>query len=222
MIKILPDVKEIYPNAVFGIMVAQKVNTATDRSRMDILKSTEIDRIKTKHKGYERKTVSCSEPICHYVAYYKKFKKTYPVLLQLESVLLKDKGIPNVGIPVEAMFLAEVSNQILTAGHDLDRIDGNLTVNIAVGTENYQGISGKNQQLTKNDLFLSDESGILSSVLNGPDYRTQITNTTRNTLYFVYGVDGVTKEQIRQHFENIRYYLLTAIPNVEIQMIKVC
>jgi len=221
MIKILPDVKEIYPNAVFGIMVAQKVNTATDRSRMDILKSTEIDRIKTKHKGYERKTVSCSEPICHYVAYYKKFKKTYPVLLQLESVLLKDKGIPNVGIPVEAMFLAEVSNQILTAGHDLDRIDGNLTVNIAVGTENYQGISGKNQQLTKNDLFLSDESGILSSVLNGPDYRTQITNTTRNTLYFVYGVDGVTKEQIRQHFENIRYYLLTAIPNVEIQMIKV-
>jgi len=189
---------------------------------MDILKSTEIDRIKTKHKGYERKTVSCSEPICHYVAYYKKFKKTYPVLLQLESVLLKDKGIPNVGIPVEAMFLAEVSNQILTAGHDLNQIDGNLTVNIAVGTENYQGISGKDQQLTKNDLFLSDESGILSSVLNGPDYRTQITNTTRNTLYFVYGVDGVTKEQIRQHFENIRYYLLTAIPNVEIQMIKVC
>ena len=222
MIKILPVVKEIHPNAVFGIWVAQGVNTTADRSRMDILKNTEIDRIKTKHKGYERKTVSCSEPSCHYVAYYKKFKKTYPVLLQLESILLKDKGIPNVGIPVEAMFLAEVSNQILTAGHDLNQIDGNLTVNIAVGIENYQSISGKEQQLTKNDLFLSDESGILSSVLNGPDYRTQITNTTRNALYFVYGVDGVTKEQIRQHLENIRYYLLTAIPDVEIQMIKVC
>jgi len=221
MIKILPAVKEVHPNSIFGIMVAQGVHNTADRSRMDILKNTEIDRIKTKYKEYERKTVSSREPICHYVAYYKKFKKTYPVLLQLESILLKDKGIPNAGMPVEAMFLAEVDNQLLTAGHDLNQINGNLTMNIATGTENYRGISGKDQQLTKNDLFLSDGSGILSSVLNGPDYRTRITNATRNALYFVYGVDGVTREQIRQHLENIRHYLLSAIPDVEIQMLEV-
>jgi len=221
MIKILPDVKEIYPNAVFGIMVAQEVNTTADRSRMDILKNAEIELIKTRYKAYERKTVSCSEPICHYVAYYKKFKKTYPVLLQLESILLKNKGIPNVGIPVEAMFLAEVNNQLLTAGHDLNQIDGDLTMNIAAGTENYRGISGKDQQLTKNDLFLSDKSGILSSILNGPDYRTRITDATQNVMYFVYGVDGITKEQIRNHLENIRNYLMAAIPDIKIQTLEV-
>lgn len=221
MIKILPVVKEVYTNASFGIMVAQEVNAAADRSRMDILKNTEIDRIKTEHKEYERKTAINSEPVCHYVTYYKKFKKTYPVLLQLESILLKDKGIPNVGIPVEAMFLAEVNNQLLTAGHDLNQIDGDITMNIATGTENYRGISGKDQQLTQNDLFLSDKSGILSSVLNGPDYRTRITDTTQNALYFVYGVDGITKEQIRNHLANIRYYLMTTIPDIKIQAVEV-
>jgi len=221
MIKILPDVKEIYPNAVFGIMVAQKVNTTTDRSRMDILKNTEIDRIKTKYKEYERKIAVNSEPIRHYVAYYKKFKKTYPVLLQLESILLKDKEIPTVSVPVEAMFLAEVNNQLLTAGHDLNQIDGSLTINIATGTEKYRSISGKDQHLTSTDLFLSDKGGILSSVLNGPDYRTRITDNTQNVLYFIYGVDGITKGQVCNHLENIRNYLLTAIPDVKIQTLEV-
>lgn len=221
MIKISPVVKEIYTNASFGIMVAHGVNTATDRSRMEILKNTEIDRIKTEHKEYERKIAVNCEPICHYITYYKKFKKTYPILLQLESILLKNKGIPSVGIPVESMFLAEVNNLLLTAGHDLNQIDGDITMNVATGTENYRGISGKDQQLTENDLFLSDKNGILSSVLNGPDYRTRITDTTQNALYFVYGVDGITKEQIFNHLKNIRYYLITAIPDVKIQTIEV-
>lgn len=221
MINILPVVKEIYPNAVFGIMAAQEVNAAADRSRMDILKNTEIDRIKAEHKGYERKNAINSEPIRHYAAYYKKFKKTYPVLLQLESILLKNKEIPNIGIPIEVMFLAEVNNQLLTAGHDLNQIDGDITINIASGTENYRDISGKDRQLVENDLFLSDKRGILSSVLNGPDYRTRITDTTQNALYFVYGVDGVTKQQIRNHLENIRCYLAAAIPDIKIQTAEI-
>jgi len=170
MIKVLPIVREVYPGAKFGIMIASGLTAASERSGMDTLKSAEIDRIKTEHKGYERKTVLNSKPICYYAAYYKKFKKTYPVLLQLESILLKNKGIPNAGVPVESMFLAEVNNLLLTAGHDLNHINGILMLNIAAGTVN---------------------------------------------------VDGVTEEQICKHLENIRGYLLTAVPHVEIQTIEV-
>lgn len=221
MIKISSAVKERYPDVNFGIMTAHRLHMAIGRSKMDTLKKIETDRIKTKYDKYERKNVLNSEPICHYADYYRKFKKTYPVLLQLESILLNDKGVPNVGVPIETMFLAEINNLLLTAGHDLNQINGNLTINVAVGTESYHGISGKEQQLTKNDLLLSDENGILSSVLNGPDYRTRITEATQNVLYFVYGVDGITGEQIRHHLENIRHYLLTVNPEVEIQTIEI-
>ncbi|MFA9377010.1 MAG: hypothetical protein ACERKZ_09700 [Lachnotalea sp.] len=221
MIKILPIVRDVYPTTKFGIMVVHGVSNLVERTCMDTLKNTEINQIKQEHKEYERKSALNTSPICHYVSYYKSFKKTYPVLLQLESILLKDKGIPNVGIPVETMFLAEVKNMLLTAGHDLDQIKGKLTMNLAGGVECYQSISGKEQILTKNDLFLSDESGILSSILNGPDFRTQITKTTQNALYFVYGVEGVTEEQIRKHLENIGDYLTTVNPDVGIETIEV-
>lgn len=217
----LPAIKEFYPKAVFGIMVAQGVNTASGRSDMDLLKRTEIDRIKSNYQEYERTAVSSSEPVRHYVSYYKKFRKTYPVLLQLESILLKDKGIPRAGIPVEAMFLAEVKNQLLTAGHDLDKLKGDLTLNVSDGSGRYTGSSGKELQLTEHDLFLSDQTGILSSVLGGPDYHTRITGATENVLYFVYGVDGITEEQIRDHLACIRGYLLTTIPKVKISAIEV-
>ena len=57
-----------------------------------------------------------------YAAYYKRFKKTYHVQLQLESIAFKGKPIPSVAALVEAMFMAEVKNMLLTAGHDLDAL----------------------------------------------------------------------------------------------------
>jgi DNA/RNA-binding domain of Phe-tRNA-synthetase-like protein len=222
LFKVLPAVKEIYPAFKSGVMVVHGLNAATaDRQCMETLKSKEIEQIKAMHEGYDRKIAVSSEPVCHYSAYYKTFKKTYHVLLQLESVLLKNKGIPNIGVPVEAMFLAEVKNLLLTAGHDLEKLNGNLTINIAAGEEEYQDISGREQQLTKNDIYFSDESGILSSILYGPDYRTQITNATKSALYFVYGVDGISEAQIRKHLEDIHLYLSKVIQTVKVESIEV-
>ena len=55
-----------------------------------------------------------------YDTYYKRFKKTYHVQLQLESIVFKGKSIPSVAALVEAMFMAEIKNMLLTAGHDLE------------------------------------------------------------------------------------------------------
>lgn len=46
---------------------------------------------------------------------------------------------------IEAMFLAEVKNLLLTAGHDLDRNEGNLTVDIAKEPLKYKDISRREQ-----------------------------------------------------------------------------
>jgi DNA/RNA-binding domain of Phe-tRNA-synthetase-like protein len=221
LLKILTTVKELYPASMFGIMTAHGLDAAADRSCVEALKNDEIAKIKAAHIGYERKNIITSAPVCHYSAYYKQFKKTYHVISQLESILLKDRGIPSVGMPVEAMFLAEIKNLLLTAGHDLDKIDGDLTVRVSIGTENYRCISGTEQQLVKDDLYLSDTSGILSSIIYGPDYRTRITDVTKNAIYFVYGVEGVTEEQIREHLKDIRTYLSAVIKTAEFNSIEV-
>ncbi len=221
MIKISPSVKNTFPETKFGMMIVKGLSSPIERAVMDNIIATEIAQMKLNNSGYERKPALTKEPLCHYAAYYKRYNKTYHVLGQLESVLLKGKSIPPVGIPVEAMFLAELKDLLLTAGHDLELIEGDLTINAATEPLNYTGISGKEQQLIKNDLYLSDEKGILSSIMNGPDYRTRITEATQNALYFVYGVEGVTEPLIHAHLKTLSSYLLQAIPGVDVQSINV-
>ena len=220
MINITPLVKSTYPDAKFGVMIVKGIRTA-ERSIMNKIIAAEIEQIKSKYPDYQRETVLATEPLCYYVAYYKRFKKTYHVLGQLETVLLKGKSIPTAGAPIEAMFLAEIKNLLLTAGHDLDLIEGGLTVGAAVNPMSYKVLSGADRQLVNNDLYLSDEKGILSSILNGPDYRTRITENTKTALYFVYGVEGVTEPLIYEHMKTIFSYLSQAVQSAEIQSIEV-
>lgn len=216
-----PTVKSTFPQARFGVLAVSGLGGENDRTAMERIVASELEQIRARYPDYDRKAVLETEPLCHYAAYYRRFKKTYHVLGQLESVVLKGKGIPPVGAPVEAMFTAEVKNLLLTAGHDLDLIEGNMTVDIAIQPVPYVGMSGKEQAVAQDDLFLSDEKGVLSSILNGPDRRTRITENTNRALYFVYGVEGVTQQRIEAHLETIASYLTRAVPGVEVQPVEI-
>jgi len=216
MITIDPKIYSRYPGFHCAWMTVTNAGQTADRPALDLLKGEGIRQLKKQHAGYERSSFIRTEPVCRYVQYYKSFGRTYPVLQQLESILLKDKGLPAVGALIEAMFLAEVQNLLLTAGHDRNCLQGKLNLQTADGTETYHGITGKEQQLTAGDLCISDECGILSSILGGPDQRTKITADTKDVLYFVYGVDGVTKEQLSRHLEMIAACLGTVIPEAQI------
>lgn len=82
-----------------------------------------------------------------YNTYYCRFKKSYQVQLQLESIAWKGKSIPSVSALVEAMFMAEMKNMLLTAGHDLDVLQLPLTLDVSKGTESYQLMRGVNKFL---------------------------------------------------------------------------
>ncbi|HBG0170216.1 TPA: hypothetical protein KPC00_003500, partial [Clostridioides difficile] len=199
MLEVSHKVKEIYPNIKFGVMVINITHSKPNKENFLVLKNSTIKNIIEQHPEYNRKEKIKTEPVSSYIKYYKKFKKTYPVLLQLESILLKSKGIPDVGVTIESMFLAELKNLLLTAGHDLDKMELPLKIELANGSEHFYGIGGKEHILTKDDLFLSDNIGILSSILNGPDNRTAITKDTKNIMYFVYGPDKISEKQIQDH-----------------------
>ena len=221
MINVTPLVRSSYPEAKFGFMVVKGICSTDGRAVMNNIVGAEIERIKSKYPDYQRKAVLATEPLRHYAAYYKRYNKSYHVLGQLESVLLKGKSLPPVGVPIEAMFLAEITNLLLTAGHDLDLIKGALTVDAATEPMSYKVLSGQEQNLVNNDLYLADEKGVLSSILHGPDYRTRITETTRSALFFVYGVEGVTEKLIYEHLKTIFSYLSQAIQGVEVQVMEI-
>ncbi len=156
-----------------------------------------------------------------YVAYYAKFKKTYHVLLQLESVALKGKPLPRVAALVEAMFMAELKNQLLTAGHDLDSLREPIQLDVAKGGEHYTLLNGKEETLKAGDMFIADAEGVTSSILYGPDYRTRITPETRNVLFTVYAPPGIDHFAVRHHLEDIQTYVRLIAPEARTELLIV-
>lgn len=221
MLTISKDLKKLYPNARFGILVMKNVKNPSTNLDFNEVKISTTKELISQHKNYNRKDFSKAQPVCFYTNYYKKFKKTYPVLLQLESVVLKSNPLPNVAALVEAMFLAELKNLLLTAGHDLDKIEFPLRLDLAQGYESFTGISEKQQFLTENDMMLSDDKEIMSSILNGPDYRTRITKDTKNVLFFIYTPDGIETDVIRNHLNDIKAYVSIFAPDSKTDLLEI-
>lgn len=221
MLTLSNDLKKLYPNAKFGVLIMKDVIIQPNYSAFNNIKKAVINQLINSHQNYERKEFTQSEPACFYKNYYKKFKKTYPVLLELESVIVKLKPLPSAPPLVEAMFLGELKNFLLTAGHDLDKINFPVKLALANGTESFTGISEREQLLTKDDMLLSDGTGIISSILNGPDYRTRITKETKNVLFFIYTPEGISDDIIRNHLYDIQSYVLAFAPHSKTSLLDI-
>ena len=168
--------------------------------------------------GKDRAAVRALPTIQAYAAYYKRFDKTYHVQSQLESVALKAKSFPTVAALVEAMFVAELESQLLTAGHDLATLELPVMADVSRGTERYVVMSGQEQVLKPRDMFMSDRRGIISSILYGPDQRTQIGAGTTSALFTVYAPAGITERQVRKHLERLGDYAKMIAPDAQVDL----
>ncbi len=156
-----------------------------------------------------------------YNNYYRRFKKSYHIQLQLESIVWKGKSIPSVSSLVEAMFMAEMKNMLLTAGHDLDIVSLPLTLDVSKGTESYILMRGEEQVLKPGDMMISDGVGVVSNVIYGPDRRTQITAGTRNVVFTVYTPTGIDVQAVEGHLQDIRDFILIFAPQARVELLKV-
>ena len=166
--------RSAYPGAHAGVLAMSEVANPREHGGLDERKRALEEELRLRWADGDRAAIKALPLIDAYDRYYKKFKKTYHVRLQLESVALKGRSIPSVAALVESMFIAELRNFLLTAGHDHDSIDGPLTLDIGDGEGRYELMSGKEQQIAEGDMTISDSRGVISSIVYGPDRRTRI------------------------------------------------
>jgi len=215
------EIKKVYPKALLGILAIRNVCNPNQHEELDRCKLELENNLREKYAGLDKAYLKNMEPIKTFSDYYKRFKKTYHLLLQLESIVFKNKSIPKVSSLVEAMFMAELKNLLLTAGHDLDAIGLPIKLDVSNGGEKYTQISGQEKELIPNDMMVSDLQGIISSIIYGPDKRTQIKPVTRNVLFVVYAPPGIEKSKVFQHLQDIQNYVHIIAPKSEVELLKV-
>jgi DNA/RNA-binding domain of Phe-tRNA-synthetase-like protein len=221
MITPSPEWQAAYPGAAAGALVMHHVVNPANHSELDQRKAELENDIRARFGQSDRAALSALPSIQPYVAYYARFKKTYHVLLQLESVALKGKALPRVAALVECMFMAELKNQLLTAGHDLDALQGSIRLDVAQGDERYIMFNGQEQTLKPNDMYIADEAGIISSVIYGPDRRSCLTEATRRSLFTVYAPPGIDPQAVHDHLCDIQANVLLIAPQAEVVSLHV-
>lgn len=213
--------KAAYPDAHVGILVMQSVDNPSTHSELERLKQDLEGRLRAQFAGKGRKVLEMFSTIPAYTAYYRQFKKTYHVQAQLESIAFKGRSIPTVAALVEAMFMAEVKNLLLTAGHDFDRLDLPVMLSVADGSERYRLLRGPEQELKASDMFMADRSGVISSIVYGPDRRTQIHAETHNVLFAVYAPAGISPAGVRAHLRDIRDHVRVVSPGAAVHTLQI-
>ncbi len=203
MITVSANWKARYPDVCFGVLAMERIDNTGKCPALEERKDTLEQSLRTRYAGKSRKEIGAEHPFAAYGRYYKAFGKSYHVLFQVETVALKEKPIFSPSPLVAAMFMAELRNGLLTAGHDLDRIEPPLLLDVAKGGETYTSLGGTLRTLPPEDMYFSDRNGTLSSVIYGPDDGSAITSATSRALFTVYGAPSISAGEVRAHLEEI-------------------
>jgi DNA/RNA-binding domain of Phe-tRNA-synthetase-like protein len=199
-----------HPGAVIGLLEMSGVENSLPSPDLDRRKREIEARLRKDYAVFTRPDFLALPLMAAYEQYYRRFDKTYHVLLQVESIVLKGKNLPDVSPLVDANFTAEVATLVLTAGHDADKLEAPVVIDISKAGDEMTQMNGSTRPIRPGDMIMRDRHGIACSILYGQDAISPITPATSHVLYVAYAPRGVPPEavetQLRQIEENIRLF----------------
>ena len=160
-----------------------------------------------KYGKLDRKELKQIDMLQPYIRYFKQFKKTYHLFLQIESFIHKNRPLPFIIALVTAYFLAELETGVLGSAHDLDKMVPPVTLEKSAGGEPLTLINGEQRSAPPGDALLKDSSGLLTCVIQGQDTRTVLSPDSRNAAYFVYAPPGVEESTLTDSLEVLAGHL---------------
>jgi DNA/RNA-binding domain of Phe-tRNA-synthetase-like protein len=196
------------------------VENPQQHPQLDEKKKELENALRAQFSSYDRTSLRAIPVLASYRNYYKQFNKTYHVQHQLETLVFKKRHIPKVAALVEAMFMAELKNLLLTAGHDLNAIEPPLRIDVAKGTESYTRLNGDAQILKAGDMMIADAAGIVSCIIYGPDRRTRIRPETNRVVFTVYAPPGIEESDVRSHLEDIQDNVTVITPEASVELLE--
>lgn len=214
-IELSPELLLRYPGILVGFQRVTGVENPPHHPELELRKTEAEVELRTRFASCDRPRLREIHPLDLYHRHFRSFGTGYPVQHQLESVVHKGRAIPSVAALVEAVFVAELRNLLLTAGHDLALLRPPLRLEVASGGERFDRINGQSVSLKTGDIYLADQESIVGSVLYGPDRRTALSGSTEDLLLVVYAVPGIGPQEVENHLAEIVEFVRLVSPHAE-------
>ena len=199
--------KATHPKAVIGLLELSGINNTQKCPSLDNRKREVEAQLREKYGEFTRQELVALPVMSAYKRYYSRFKKTYHVQLQVESIAQKGRKLPNVSPLVDANFVAEMETFILTAGHDVAKLTKPISIDISKEGDTITQMNGQHKSIRAGDMIMRDANGVSCSILYGQDNRSFISPETSHVLYVAYAPEGVSAEVVNAQFEKIEAYI---------------
>jgi len=204
------DWRAAHQGAIVGVLEVSGLKGTGSPSSMQERKRQLEASLRERYHGFTRRQFLALPVMAEYDRYYRRFNKTYHVQLQLESLVLKGKPLPNVLPAVDANFMAELETLVLTAGHDGDKLVEPLVIDVSRDGEQMTQMRGAPKAIRAGDMIMRDAEGISCSIIYGQDARSPIAAETSHVLYVAYAPAGVSMDavesQLRRIEDNLRLW----------------
>ena len=221
-VSITADWRAAHPGAAIGLLEITGVDNTRSSLALDARKRQTEARLRERYRGFSRPDLLALPVMAAYAQYYKRFGKTYHVLLQLESIVLKGKGLPDVSPLVDANFTAEVETLVLTAGHDVRQLQGAIAIDVAKeGDQLTPMTGGAPKVIPAGDMIMRDATAVCCSIIYGQDNRSPIAPATSHALYVAYAPAGVPKETVEAHLQLIEAHVRLVSPSAVTEGLRV-
>lgn len=214
------DWASAHPGATIGLLELSGAVQPPASPGLEQRKHETVARLRERYAGFTRPDFLALPVMAAYERYYKRFHKTYHVLLQLESIVLKGKGLPNVSPLVDANFAAEVETGVLTAGHDVGQLRGAVSMDVSRTGDDMTLMNGAAKVIYAGDMIMRDEGGICCSIIYGQDNRSPISRETSHVLYVSYAPAGVPAELVKTHLRQIESNVRLFSPAIVVEQLR--
>ena len=196
-----------HPGAIIGLLELSGLENTGPAPRLNERKREIEAGLRERYKGFSRKDFLALPVMAEYERYYRRFNKTYHVQLQLESIALKGKHLPDVSPAVDVNFMAEVETLILTAGHDAGKLRGPIVIDVSREDEQMTQMNGAARAIRSGDMIMRDADGICCSIIYGQDARSPISPATSRVLYVAYAPAGIPTDAVERQLQGIEHNL---------------
>jgi DNA/RNA-binding domain of Phe-tRNA-synthetase-like protein len=181
--------RQRFPDLAFGIGTIQDC-TYFEKSEAFKLHKRELLRKMRRRANLAQ----IEERINLYDQFFKEWE--YPCPLPNHFKRTIEMGFPIFNLYIETHIIAEMCHGILMAIQDLDRFHGQWRLDLANGEETFQGVSGKMIRCKEEEIVLHDETGVVCSLFQGPDFKTRVEPTSKNIVVYVFTAPGIQEEQV--------------------------
>jgi DNA/RNA-binding domain of Phe-tRNA-synthetase-like protein len=209
--------RNAHPGGIIGLLELSGIENTHLSSSLDERKRFTEANLRERYHGFTRHDFLALPVMSDYELYYKRFDKTYHVQLQVESIVLKGKNLPNVLPLVDANFIAEVETFVLTAGHDVTKLHEPVYIDISREGDQMTQMNGASKVIRAGDMVMKDADGICCSIIYGQDNHSPISAKTSHVLYVAYAPAGVPDEIVEAQLQKIEENIRLFSPNVVVE-----